>query len=103
MRLLLPLVATSAILKPSDMAHQICATADDTIDNSLCLQQTFDKLSSAEANALVAERTICVDANYILSTASALAWAYDTISTGYNNRTEELWSSKLCRLAAWLS
>lgn len=76
------------------MAQRICQTRSDDIDNARCLQRTFDKLARAEANALVAERNKGVDAGAIVSTASALAWAYDKVMTGlekHQNETAELW------------
>lgn len=77
------------------MAQQICQTYSVEIDNMQCLQQTFDTLARAEAAALVDERNKGVDAGGIVSTASALAWAYDTLMTGlekHQNETAELWT-----------
>lgn len=98
MRFFVFLLATSAALKPYDMAQRICATRSDAVDNVQCLQDTFDALAYAESRALIAERNSHVKAGDIVSTTSALVNAFNQVMTALETNYNSTAHSKRCFL-----
>ena len=73
----------SAPIDPYNMTVAICATQGDRIDSDACMQNTFDQLWRAEADAIVHARQADVENDGIAkaagSVATAWVWTFDQI------------------------
>jgi len=96
MRVLAYLVIASAPIDPYNMTSTICATQGDRIDSDACMQQAFDQLWRAEADAIAHARQAEVEseggAKATGAAATALAWAIDQVLDVLKKHTNETYS-----------